>query len=253
MDYKKIFEHQLNHRTIREFKDEPVDPQLVEALLEVANHSATATGIQSFSIIRVTDPEKKRAIAQVGGQEYIARAPELWIFVADCFRNQQIAHEQLKEATPGENDADRLLQAMTDAIIAAQNVNSALESVGLGAVYLGSILNDEAKLVEILNLPKLTFAVLGLGFGVPNQQPQLKPRMPLSLKVFENGYQVEENYLKAIEDYDEEMTTYYDLRDANRRSDSFSRQIVTRLTQVNPKRQEIFKVIRDQGFDLKLD
>lgn len=60
MDYREKFANQLNHKTIREFKEDKLDPQLIEALLDVANHTATSTGMQSYSIIRVKDPEKKR-------------------------------------------------------------------------------------------------------------------------------------------------------------------------------------------------
>lgn len=56
----------------------------------------------------------------------------------------------------------------------------------------------------------------------------------------------------AIEDYDEEMQTYYDLRDANRRVASFCDQIVARLSSCIPKRQEVLKAIEMQGFDLKI-
>ena len=34
---------------------------------------------------------------------------------------------------------------------------TAKESVGLGTVYLGSILNDSEKICELLKLPELTF------------------------------------------------------------------------------------------------
>lgn len=46
------------------------------------------------------------------------------------------------------------------------------------------------------------------------------------------------------------MSTYYDLRDANRRVDSFSNQVVAKLNNVNPKRQEILNIINKMGFDL---
>ena len=57
----------------------------------------------------------------------------------------------------------------------AQNLVTAAESVVLGTVYLGSILNDSEKICELLKLPELTFPVIGLGIGYPNQNPQLKP------------------------------------------------------------------------------
>jgi len=74
----------------------------------------------------------------------------------------------------------------------------------------------------------------------------------MKLRVFENGYKIFNNYLDEINEYDEEMQTYYDLRDASRRVDSFSEQIIARLSQENPKRQDILNSIKRQGFDLKV-
>ena len=145
-------------------------------------------------------------------------------------------------------DMDRFFQGFTDACLALQNVVNAAEAMDLGVVYLGSILNDAARICKILKLPKLTFPVLGLGIGYPNQDPQLKPRFENRLRVFENSYRIFDNYLEEIKDYDQEMTTYYDLRDANRRVDCFSDQVVTRLNISMPNRQEILKVIHRQGF-----
>ncbi|MDD7363498.1 MAG: NADPH-dependent oxidoreductase [Peptoniphilus sp.] len=243
------FQTQLNHRTIREFKDEAVDSKLVERLKEVANRTATSTGMQSYSIIRIVDKEIKRAIAEIGGQEYIARAPELWIFIVDVYRNSRIAREK-GYTLEAEADADRFFQGFTDACLAAQNVTNAIEAAGLGVVYLGSVLNDAEALIELLHLPKLTFPVVGLGFGEPNQSPQLKPRMPMEFKFFEDGYREYDNYLELIADYDEEMRTYYDLREANRRVDSFSDQVVTRLKGATEKRAKLAMIAEKQGFHL---
>ena len=251
MDYREKFANQLNHKTIREFKEDKLDPQLIEALLDVANHTATSTGMQSYSIIRVKDPEKKEIISQVCMQEYVKRTPEFWIFIVDAYRNMKIAREQGVELE-AEKDMDRFFQGFTDSALAAQNVTNALESIGLGAVYFGSILNDAQKIIDTLALPKLTFPVLGIGFGHPNQEPQLKPRMPMELKTFEDEYKIFDSYLDEIKEYDEEMKTYYDLRDANKRVDSFSNQVVKRLENAIELRQEIVNVIVKQGFDLRL-
>jgi len=104
----------------------------------------------------------------------------------------------------------------------------------------------------VLKLPKLTFPVLGVGFGWPNQNPQLKPRLPLDLRVFENEYKILADYKEAVREYDEEMQTYYDLREANRRVDSFTLQVIKKLQNPSEKRAKILQVVRDQGFDLKV-
>jgi nitroreductase len=246
-----MIEKQLSHRTIREFKPEPIDEETIAELMEVARRTATSNGMQSTTIIRITDPIIKRQIADICKQEYVFRAPVLFIFVADCYRNMRIARDKgCFEESAG--DMDRFFQSVTDTCLAAQNVVNAAESLGLGALYLGSTLNDAQKLIEVLSLPPLTFPVVGLGLGFPSQDPALKPRLDNKFKVFENSYKVFDNYLESISDYDEEMQTYYDLRNLNQRVDSFSNQIISKLTTASPKRQEILNVIRNQGFILKL-
>ena len=68
--------------------------------------------------------------------------------------------------------------------IAAQNVVVAAESLGMGTVYLGSILNDNAKLSELLKLPKYVYPAVGLAVGWPDQEPQLKPRLPRTSSIW---------------------------------------------------------------------
>ena len=243
---------QLEHRTIREFKEDNVPEEIVNQLIQVAGRTATSNGMQACSIIRVTDPAIKKELADICNQEYVARMPELWIFIVDQYRNGQIADENDCH-TDSISDMDRFFQGFTDGCLMAQNVVNAAESIGLGTVYLGSILNNPSKTLKILNLPKRTFPALGLGFGYPNQNPQLKPRMDMGLRIFENRYKFFDNYNDVIKEYDEILQTYYDLRQANQRVDSFSNQVVAKLKSVNPIRQKIVNTIVEQGFDLKID
>jgi nitroreductase len=241
----------LEHRSIREFSDRTVPEETISTILRVANRTATSNGMQHASIIRVTDPERKRAIAEICRQPYVARTTEFWIFIADCYRNARIAAANGCDADSA-RDMDRFFQGFTDAALQAQNAAAAIESLGLGCVFFGSILNDPAGIIRILDLPELTFPVLGLGFGYPAQSPQLKPRMPLELRVFENGYRALDDYRESLAGYDAEMETYYDLRNTNRKSETFSQQVVKQLSNPIPGRADIVNVIRAQGFDLKL-
>lgn len=246
------FEKMLNHTTIREFTKDVVSKEIIEVLKQAANRAASSTGMQQSSIIRVKDHEKRKALAKIGGQEYLARVPELWIFIVDTFRNNQI----LKEKTKGgldKIDMDKFFQGFTDGVIQAQQVVTAAESLGLGTVFFGCILNDYEKTIEVLNLPKGTFPIVGLGFGYPNQKPQIKPRMKMDLKFFEDEYKIETNYLEKIKDYDQEMQTYYDTRDQGRRSDCFSDQVVKKSLNIVGKRDLVVRSIVSQGFDLCLD
>lgn len=241
---------QLNHRTIREFKDEKLDQSIIDILLDVANRSASSTCMQYSTIIQVTDQELKNKLADNGNQAYMADAPHLWIFVVDLNRNYQIAKENGEE-----NDNmisfDRFVQGLTDSIIAAQNVTVAAESLGLGTNYFGNIHNDTARVIELLDLPPLTYPAVGLSFGIPNQDPQLKPRMDIKLKSFENSYEVFDNYNEKIDDYNKEMTHYYDLRENGKRSDTFSEQIPQKQGTTVENRDKMFKTLIDQGFKIE--
>ncbi len=240
----------LSHRSIREFTGDPVSDEDIALLREVAARTASSMGLQQASIVRVTDPEKKRQITEVAGQEYVARAPELWIYLVDIYRNTQIASEKGLE-TSAALGMDYFFQGFTDAALMAQNVNSAIEALGMGAVFIGNILNDPMRIVEILELPAGTFPVVGQLFGHPNQQPDRKPRMPMQFRFFENRYQRPDSYTAALQDYDREMNQYYDLRNANRRVDTFTDQVVKRLSGENEMRQRMLDWIEENGFLLR--
>ena len=104
----------LNHKSIREFKSSPIPPQQLSILLDVAKRTASSQGMQSFSIIRIVNPELKAKIAEVCTQPYVARMPELFIFIVDVYRNSRIAREQ-GVFNDAECDIDRFFQGWTAA------------------------------------------------------------------------------------------------------------------------------------------
>ena len=240
---------QLQHRSIREFADTPVPQDTLDALFAVAMATASSLHMQSASIIHVTDPDLKLRLSGISQQEYVGRAPVYLLFVADCHRNAQILKEM------GQNGANagsvrNLIQAITDASLMAQNVCVAAESLGLGVCFLGSIHNDAEAIIRELALPPLTLPVVGMMVGYPGQQPQLKPRIDASLRVMENRYIEPASWLQALAPYDETMTTYYDLRMANQRSDTFTHQVAAKNPDLRDKRDETLAIARAQGFEV---
>lgn len=237
---------QLNHRTIRAFKKTTLSKEQLTTLYTVASHTPTSMFMQQMSILHITDDQKRAAIREISKQPYVGANGDLFIFLVDLYRNQQIRQQK------GQDDgrlhtADIFFQAVDDTIMAAQNVIVAAESMGLGVVPLGSIKNDPAKIIEVLDLPQMTFPVLGLQVGVPNQTPQLKPRLPLNFIAFDNDYPRNLNVNDLVE-YDRIVTTYYDLRDANRRIDSFTNQIAgPKLNRHHTSRDQIMDVLHQQG------
>lgn len=239
----------LQRRTIRAFKAQTLTAEQLQTLMEVAQHTATSNFWQQSSVIHVTDPQIRAQIRELTAQNYVGANGDLFIFVADLYRNQQIRQEKGLDDGVLHN-TDLFLQAVEDTVLAIQNVTTAAESMGLGCVFLGSVQNDAQKMIELLKLPQLTFPLLGLQIGIPNQEPQLKPRLPLQFRTFENSYDYH-YHLDDLKDYDQVVHTYYDLRDANRRIDTFTHQIATKLSQSTAKRDQIGKVLHQQGLCLK--
>lgn len=235
----------LNRRTIRAFKEQKLPRKTVGLLMQTARQTATSSFLQQSSVIHVTDLEKRRVIRNICQQDYVGANGDLFIFIVDLYRNQQIRKHQRNDDGRLHN-TDVFFQAYDDTVLSVQSVATMAESLGLGTVFLGSIVNDSAKMVETLKLPPLTFPILGLQVGVPDQEPQLKPRLPLDLRTFENEY----NYTletSELEKYDQVVQTYYDLRDSNRRIDSFTNQINSdKLNHKITRRDEIFQTLHRQ-------
>lgn len=242
-------DHQVNHRSIRQFKDQSLTAEQLTTLYEAARHTSSSMFLQQFSILHLTDPKKRAAVREISKQSYVGANGDLFIFIADLYRNQQIRH-QLGNDDGRLHTTDIFMQAAEDAILALQNALTAIESMGLGGVVLGSIKNDPEKLIQVLDLPKMTFPILGLQVGIPNQEPQLKPRLPLDQITFDNNYPRNFN-ISELKNYDQTVTTYYDLRDANKRIDSFTNQINgPKLNQHESSRDKLLQALHDQGLAL---
>lgn len=239
----------MKHRTIRKFTKDKIRDEDLKMMLEASNRAPSANGLQKYSIIHVTDKNIKDKLSQIGKQSYMKDATELFIFIADLFRNAQIAKEKREDESLF-TSFEMLFQSIGDSYIACQNLVVAAESLGYGTNYFGNIFNDIDKVIEILKLPKLTFPVIALGIGIIDQNPQVKPRMNLENKVFDNSYKIYDDYLETFKEYDNIMQTYYDLRDANRRVDSYTNQVITQAKKSFIERKDILKSIEKQGFIL---
>lgn len=242
--------HQWNHRTIRAFKDIPLSPDQIDAILRAASQTPTYTFLQAASIIGITDKDKQKALAEVCGQHYVAEAGYLFVIVADMARNVQIA--QAKGQNPDIMAyTDRFFATFYDASLVTMNMATAAESMGLGCVILGGVNNNPRRTIDLLDLPKYTFPCLGLAVGVPDQEPTLKPRLPREFTFMENTYKPLDNPLEALKDYDYDVNQYYDLRDTNNRVDTFTNQMTKAMQAIPEGRKDLLPTLHDQGFLLK--
>jgi nitroreductase len=234
------------HRSQRDFTTQPVSAETVSQLITTAQHASSSIFLQAYSFISVTDPALRQQIAAITTMPFVQQNGHLLIVIADQHRNATLARQQglTPELLGG---ADRFLASVEDATLASQNLITAAESLGLGTVVLGSVLNDAAKLIELLRLPKLTMPVFGLLVGYPNGQNELKPRLPEAAVHFTNGYQEPTTYTAALADYQQTLQQYYQARSHNARQADFTQVIRGALLSKTPRR-ELLAVLQQQGF-----
>jgi nitroreductase len=240
-------EAMLNHRSIRKFTAQSLDQQTIDTLLQVASRSASSMFMQQFSIISVTDSALKTLIKDITGHSSALNNGHLFIFIADQYRNEQIGQKENVDTTLL-GQTDRLLAGIYDATIAAQSIVVAAESMQLGTVYLGSLLNDAQQVIDAFKLPRLTFPVFALALGYPDDQPELKPRLPLAAVHFENQYQLPANYEQLLDQYDQQLQSYYEHRSSHSRAETFRHNIIRQMTKSPKKRKDLFNVLQNQGF-----
>lgn len=227
------------HRSIRAFTPQAISEEQRNAIIRAAQAASSSSFLQCTSIIRVTDHNLRQSLVEAsGGQKYVAQAAEFWVFCADFHRNQAIC----PEAQLG--FAEQLLLGSVDTAIMAQNALTAAESLGLGGVYIGGLRNNISRVTELLELPKHVLPLFGLCLGHPDQQPELKPRLPVGIIMHENHYQPLNRALLA--EYDAHIEAYYEARTDNKKHANWSEQISA--TVAKESRPFILEYLHKQGW-----
>ncbi|MEX0502027.1 oxygen-insensitive NADPH nitroreductase [Alphaproteobacteria bacterium LSUCC0719] len=233
-----------NHRSIRRFVDRPVPQDVLTTIVTAAQAAASSSFLQGVTIIRVADPDKRVALREVaGGQRYVEEAPEFMVFCADLSRSMRCCEQHGGEAAKGLTE--QFIIATVDTALYAQNMVVAAESVGLGICYIGALRNDPARVTDILDLPEQVYPVFGLCLGYPDQDPEVKPRLPLSVVMKENGYSTDGED-QAIAAYDDDMRAYYGSRTDNQKVQGWSEQMAGLLGREG--RPHMLGFLQGQGF-----
>ena len=177
-------------KSVRSYLDRPISAEDKEAVLLAACAAPTAGNQQLYTILDITDQGLKDKLAvSCDNQPFIAKAPMVLIFCADC-RKWYDAYVEAGQ-TPRAPGVGDLVLAVIDASIAAQNAVTAAESLGIGSCYIGDILEQYETHQEILRLPEYVIPCAMLVFGYPTEQQKEreKPaRCALRHIVHENAY-----------------------------------------------------------------
>ncbi|MCQ6276767.1 oxygen-insensitive NADPH nitroreductase [Bacillus sp. V3B] len=247
----QTIETMLSHRSIRHFEDKSLTKEQIELIVLSAQSASTSSYIQAYSIIGVTDPVKKKKLAEVAGnQSYVEKNGHFFIFCADLNRHEFLGEMENKDVIASIESSENFIVSIIDTALAAQNAAVAAESMDLGVCYIGGIRNNLAEVCNLLKTPKRVIPLFGMAVGYPEKLTDKKPRLPLSHIYHENEYEQDASlYKRQLEEYNEFISRYYNERTGGKRKDTWTGQMASMLS--NPKRMYMKEFIGKHRFDLK--
>lgn len=198
----KTMELLYERASCRSFGEEPIPDETLDVVLAAAAHAATGGNLQPYSIIKVLDSEvRQRLMALCGDQPFIGQAPVSLVFCIDFRRLERWA--ALEKAPFSARRAFRHFWiSFQDVVICAQTMCTAANAMGLGAVYVGTVLECLEELRDLLKLPKGVFPVVMVCLGYPRGQLVPKRKLGVDVVVHDEVYRemTDEELLRA---YDE--------------------------------------------------
>lgn len=166
------------HGSVRRYKPDSLPASVIETLVQAGQRASTSSNMQAYTVIAVTEAATRARLSELcGGQKHVAEAPVFLTFCADLARLERAC--ELCSYKQDTEYIESFLIAATDAVIMAQNVALAAESLGLGICYIGSIRNNSQEVIDLLGLPRLVFPVTGMTVGWPEKPPRIRPRLAL--------------------------------------------------------------------------
>lgn len=167
----KVMDTILNRRSVREFTDRKISKEEINTILNAGRWAPSGLNNQPWRFIVVRDPENIRQLSECTHYSGIVAGAPLLIA---AFLDTESSYSRTKD-----------IQAIGASL---QNMLLACCDLGLGAVWLGEILNQNEKVNSILQCPsKLELmAVLVIGESAPGKR--ISTRKPLSELVFEEKY-----------------------------------------------------------------
>ena len=150
-------------RSIRSFRDTPVEGEKLSLVLEAARLAPSARNRQEWQFIVVRDGETRKKLADAAnGKEFVGEAP---VIIVAC------ATEAEYVMSCGQ------LAGTVDTSIALAFLILQAQELGLGTCWLGAYSESEVK--ALLGIPRQVRVIAMTPLGYPAQVPEARPRKNL--------------------------------------------------------------------------
>lgn len=207
---KDVKESLLQRTSVRRYEREVIPEETMEFIYRAVANTPTSYNGQQFSVIDISDQALKEELYALTNQKQLKTCNRLLIFCSDYNKITRLAEKKGFDVPPFTNTMDGVTIGIIDAALAMMSAVVAAQSAGLGSNCVGYLRTvDPAKVAELLKLPKGVFVVCGLALGVPREQPDLKPKQPLSLVFHKNHYRQDtDDMVRELENYDTVVSEY---------------------------------------------
>lgn len=166
----EVLNQLLNRRSFRAFKKEKIKTEDLNLIKEAIIRAPTGGNMCLYSVIIVDDQNKKDKLSILcDNQPMIKTAPLVMVFLAD---NQKwVDYFKYSNSEHTCNKPNRKLGfgdlhlSLQDAIIAAQSGVVAADSLSIGSVYIGDIIENYEEVQSLLNLPPYAVPACMVIFG----------------------------------------------------------------------------------------
>jgi nitroreductase len=146
-------------RSVRRYKDIPVEWELIGRIVEAGGMAPTAGNIQDYRFIVIQDEARKKQIAEACLQQYwMESAP---VIIVAC---AEIKRAKLFYGVRGER-----LYTIQNVAAAMENMLLASHNFGLGACWVGAF--DENMIKRACGIPDYARAHAIMTLGHPDEQP----------------------------------------------------------------------------------
>lgn len=174
-------------RTIRQYQEKDVSPEVLNELMEIACRASTVGNMQTYSVVVTRDAAMKERLAPAHfNQPMVKKAPVVLTFCVDLNRFSKWCEQ--RQASPGYNNLQWFVTGAIDALLVAQTFSVAAEERGLGICYLGTTTYNPDQLIDVLNLPELVFPITTITLGWPDEMPEQVDRLPLEAILHQETY-----------------------------------------------------------------
>lgn len=177
----------LERASCRNFQDREIPEDVLEYILKAGIHTPSGGNLQPYSIIKIEDPDNRKKLGELCSQPFIGKAPVNLIFCIDWHRIKRWANLEVAPFTANCSFRHFWI-SFQDTIIAAQNICTAADAMGLGSVYIGSIIDHLPEVKEMFSIPDLVLPVVLLSIGYPVKRPGIRKKLPVNVIVHAEKY-----------------------------------------------------------------